>query len=419
MKSTFYLKQPNSDKETLILFSAYFKFEERKFVYSTGEKILPIHWDAKNRQPFSRGKKKSPKATAIQLQLDRYKKTFQQIQTRCQTFEEDFTTVILKEAFDNEFKKAPSGKGIFFKAFDEFVDFKTKEMAWSPSTIKRYTNIKNILQGFEENKKYKLTFNSITSKFSVEFSDYCVNSLKHAHNTYARNIGLFKTFMHWALREKYTYKEDYKQIRIAERIVTEQIALKMVDIENILKLEFETERLEKARDIFVFSCLTGMRFGELKLISRENVVDRNVQLKEEKGKKKRVRNIPLHELAMYLLKKYNYKLPLIANQKQNDYIKEIFELAGYTQMTEKITTRGNKDIREKIPFYERVSTHTARRTFITMMKKERLSDKLIASITGHKDMKTLNKYYQVDDEEKTMAVDETFKIDFAPLKKVD
>lgn len=419
MKSTFFLKQPKSEKETLILFSCYFKFEERKFVYSTGEKIIPKHWDSKNRRPFTRGKNRCSKATITQLQLDRHKKIFHQIQIRSKTFDEDFTSILLKDAFDNEFKKAPSGKGIFFRAFDEFVDFKTKEMTWAPSTIKRYTNIRNILKSFEESRQYKLTFNSITSKFSVEFADYCVNVLSHAHNTYARNIGLFKTFMHWALREKYTYKEDFKQIRIAERIVTEQIALKMVDIENILKQEFKTDRLEKARDVFVFSCLTGMRFGELKLITRENIVDRHVQLKEEKGKKKRVRKIPLHELAIFILKKYDCQLPIIANQKQNDYIKEIFELAGYTQLTEKITTRGNRDIREKIPFYKRVSTHTARRTFITLMKKERRSDKLIASITGHKDMKTLNKYYQVDDEEKSIAVDETFKIDFTPLKKID
>ena len=45
MKSTFYLKYPNGDKETLILFSAYFKNEGRKFVYSTGEVIHPDEWD--------------------------------------------------------------------------------------------------------------------------------------------------------------------------------------------------------------------------------------------------------------------------------------------------------------------------------------------------------------------------------------
>ena len=73
----------------------------------------------------------------------------------------------------------------------------------------------------------------------------------------------------------------------------------------------------------------------------------------------------------------------------------------------KTTTKGKEIIREIMPYYERVSSHTARRTFITMMKRKGKSDKLIAEITGHNDMKTLNQYYQVSDEE----VKDTFDID--------
>ena len=71
-----------------------------------------------------------------------------------------------------------------------------------------------------------------------------------------------------------------------------------------------------------------------------------------------------------------------------------------------------------MPFKDRVSSHTARRTFITMMKRKGKSDKLIAEITGHRDMKTLNQYYQVSDEEVKEAVKDTFDID-VPLKKVE
>jgi integrase len=71
-----------------------------------------------------------------------------------------------------------------------------------------------------------------------------------------------------------------------------------------------------------------------------------------------------------------------------------------------------------MPFYDRISSHTARRTFITMLKREKYSDKLIGSITGHKDFKSLNQYYQVDDMDKSEAVNDTFKIEFSPLKKI-
>lgn len=127
----------------------------------------------------------------------------------------------------------------------------------------------------------------------------------------------------------------------------------------------------------------------------------------------------MNNLAEYILRKYNYNLPLITNQRQNDYIKDIFEEAGYTWDVEKNVTKGKSVQRETMPFYKRVSTHTARRTFITMLKREGKSDKLISKITGHKDLKTLHQYYQVDDEAKKEAVTSTFDIKFNSLRKID
>ena len=83
----------------------------------------------------------------------------------------------------------------------------------------------------------------------------------------------------------------------------------------------------------------------------------------------------------------------------------------YTNTVQKVTTKGKDNIKEEMFFYDRISTHTARRTFITMMKRQGKSDKLIASITGHNDMKTLNQYYQVSEPEKKEAMDEVFNVD--------
>lgn len=51
MNFTFKLKEPNSEKETLIYFRSYFDNEKKNFIYSTGEKILSSEWDFKNRLP--------------------------------------------------------------------------------------------------------------------------------------------------------------------------------------------------------------------------------------------------------------------------------------------------------------------------------------------------------------------------------
>lgn len=419
MKHTFYLKKPKSEDETLILFSCYFKYEGKKFVYSTAEKIQPKYWDAKAKKVITRGKTKMTHGGVINMTLGRYTECFEKTRYYCIRMDEEFTSQVLKRALDEEFKRAPAGKNLFYKTFEEFVEFKSKSMDWSPATIKRYKNIKNILKDFEVFERTKLTFNSINEKFYSEFTDYCLNERKHTNYTFSRNVGLLKTFLNWAFKNGYTYNLSFKDFKKKKRVLTNQIALKKTDLERLMNWSFKSERLEKVRDLFILSCTTGIRFGELISIKRENVVDDNIVLKEEKESNKESRLIPLNSLASFIIKKYNFQLPKIVNQKYNEYIKEVFKEVGYDQQVEKVTTRGRENIRELMPFYKRVSSHTARRTFITMMKDNGKPDKLIAQITGHKDLKTLNQYYQVNDESKHRAVAETFDIEFNPLKKAN
>ncbi|TPG41955.1 tyrosine-type recombinase/integrase [Flavobacterium pectinovorum] len=411
MKYTFNLKEPKSDKETLILFSCYFKNENKKFVFSTGEKIMPENWDFENRFPFVNGKKRSKFVQSIRLQMNRYSDLFLETESLYKRINEPFTSKNLKKVFDEEFKKAPSGKNTFFDAYDEFTAEKEKGKEWSASTIKRYKNIKNILEKFEAARKFKLTFSKIDETFHREFTSYCMDDLKHINNTYARNLGLFKTFMFWARKNKFTYNDSFVEFKKVEKVITNQIALTIDDLNKLMQHEFESEKLGKVRDVFVFACVTGMRFGELSLIRRSNVTNDFILLKENKDETKETREIPLTSISRHILLKYDYKLPLIANQKQNKYIKEVFQEMEYNNKVQKVTTKGKENIKEEMFFYNRISTHTARRTFITMMKRQGKSDKLIASITGHNDMKTLNQYYQISEPEKKEAMDEVFNVE--------
>jgi integrase len=417
MKYTFKLKEPNSDKETLILFTCSFKEENKKFVYSTGESILPKHWDKESKFPFVSGTKKGKTAETIKQQLNRFSDLLIETDSLYKRIDEVLTSMTLKKVFDEEFKKTVTGKNVFFDAFDEFMAEKKKGQAWAKATIKRYDNIKNILKNFEETKKYKLTYSRINKTFHNEFTSYCMGDLKHINNTYARNLTLFKSFMYWSFEKKYTFNNDFVGFKKVPKVITNQIALTIDDLNKLMQHKFKTESLERVRDVFVFACVTGMRFGELSLISRSNVSEKYITLKEDKDETKEAREIPLTSLSRYILLKYDYKLPLIANQKQNKYIKDCFQEMEYTNKVQKITTKGKENIKEDMFFYDRISTHTARRTFITMMKRQGKSDKLIASITGHNDMKTLNQYYQINDDEKKEAMDEVFDIEI-PLKKI-
>jgi len=421
MEHTFFLKEPQKQvgtKPSLIIFSCYFKHEGKQFKYSTGEKIKPIHWNFEANSPKLKGIKKDSNAKTIRIQLNRYTETFEAVEARCKKIEEDFTSKLLKNALDKEFKKVKATANLFFDSYDDFMLEKQKLREWKPSTVKRYNNIKNHLLNFQKQRGYKITFSKINNRFYPEFTDYCYTDLGHSTNTFSRNLGLFKTFMYWALDRGYTYNQAFVKYTKPERVPTEEIALNLNQVKEIFAYDLKSDRLSKVRDIFVFQCLTGLRYGELKLINRRTVIDGFLNLKEEKDVNKAGRIIPLSSIAIYILKKYDYKLPLISNQRQNEYIKEVFEKAGYNQETEYTRTqnRFKETIRKK--FKDRIGTHSARRSFITIMKNEGVADKTIMEMTGHRDLKTFNIYYRVNDNDKKMAIKKVFgSFEIPKLKK--
>ena len=135
MKHTFYLKDPKAKGKTLIFFRCRFKLEEKRFFYSTGEVINPKDWNFTFKMP------KGSADSSIKNQLNRYTNHFDHTESLCKKTREDFTTQVLRSAFDEEFKKAPTTKNLFFDAFKELIDLRTKTTEWGKATIKRYNNV--------------------------------------------------------------------------------------------------------------------------------------------------------------------------------------------------------------------------------------------------------------------------------------
>ena len=200
MKSSFHLKNPKGEKESLIYFSAYFKNEGKKLIYSTGETILPKEWEFKNRMPndLSGRTTRADNHRTINVQLNRYTDFYIKIINRYIHAEQEITVENIRNEFDKEFKKTKTGSRDFFAVYDKFMTEKINDKtdkANSTSTIKRYEYNKKLLQDFEESKDVKLNFNQIDKKFYNTFINYCTSNKKHFTNTLSRNIGLFKTFM--------------------------------------------------------------------------------------------------------------------------------------------------------------------------------------------------------------------------------
>lgn len=212
------------------------------------------------------------------------------------------------------------------------------------------------------------------------------------------------------MKKEYTYNRKFTDFNKPNRVLTREEVLSLENIKELYNFNFIEKHLVEIRDTFIFQCLTGMRYGELKRVNKR-IINNNdcILLKEEKDSGKPTREIPLMSISKAILEKYDYILPLRTNQKENDYIKVILKEAGFTHEVEYTRTKGVEQKLFVKKFYERISTHTARRTFVTIMRNKGIPDKTIMSITGHKDIKSFNMYHQVDNSAKIDAVKSVFE----------
>ncbi len=413
MNFTYKLKEPKSDKETLIYFRSYFLNENKNFIYSTGEKINPLEWDFENRQPndLNGRTKRAENHRSIKKQLDRYSSFFTEIVNRYKNINEDLTLEIIRQRFNEEFKKIKS-KDDFFRIYDEFIVEKENDFsgnAISNSTLKRYKCNKTLLEDFQTKTKHKLSLGKFDENIYNLFLKFCVEEREHSVNTVHRNVGLLKTFLLWSLNKKYSFNNSFVNFKKPPKFRTDEIALNIEQVEEIYAHDFsKNKKYERVRDLFVFGCVTGMRFGNYSTISKNDVQGEFIRVIDLKSKSKNL-SIPLNNISKSILEKYEYQLPSISNQKMNEYIKEVFEELRFTDEIKKTMKYGDQLVEKNTEFYKRISSHTARRSFITIMKNKRVPDKVIMSYTGHTSLEVFNAYYRPSEDDKVSYMNEVFK----------
>ncbi|SUX43988.1 MULTISPECIES: tyrosine-type recombinase/integrase [Chryseobacterium] len=413
MNSTFKLKEPNSEKETLIYFRSYFGNENKNFIYSTGEKIKSSEWDFENRQPndINGRTKRSENHRSIKKQLDRYVGFFTEIVNRYKNIGEELTINVIRQRFDEEFKNIKI-KDDFSRIYDEFIQEKENDYTGnsiSKSTKDRYDYNKKLLQDFQDKLKIKLTLGNFDEKTYNKFLKYCIEEKDHSANTVHRNVGLLKTFLYWALNKKYTYNNSFINFKKPPKFRTDEVALNYQQVETIYQYDFsKNKRLERVRDLFIFGCVTGMRFGNYNSISKQDIQGDFIRVIDLKSKTKNLA-IPLNIISRAILEKYEFELPNISNQKMNEFIKEVFKEMKFTEDIKKTMKYGDELVDVKSEFWERISSHTARRSFITIMKNNKVPDKVIMSYTGHTSLEVFNNYYRPSEDDKVNYMNEVFK----------
>lgn len=97
---------------------------------------------------------------------------------------------------------------------------------------------------------------------------------------------------------------------------------------------------------------------------------------------------------------HNKVLPVITNQKMNDYLKELAEMAGIDEPVRQTYYKGNERIDDITPKYALLGTHAGRRTFICNALALGIPPQVVMKWTGHSDYKAMKPYIDVANEVK-------------------
>lgn len=180
------------------------------------------------------------------------------------------------------------------------------------------------------------------------------------------------------------------------------------ELERMQHLPLEGNE-EKVRDIFVLQCQLGQRYSDMMNLKNAIITNKEIQLVQEKTGKKVT--IPLNEIAKQILSKYDGVIPSISIEYANALIKKIGEKAGINDNIIVPVQTGGKVISKKVDKYSLISTHTARRTFVTSSIKKGISPGIIMKITGHTSMKTMEGYNKMTPADVANAMLETIDKD--------
>ncbi len=163
------------------------------------------------------------------------------------------------------------------------------------------------------------------------------------------------------------------------------------------------------RDVFLFQCFTGLRYSDVFNLRRSDVKETHIEVTTVKTADSLV--IELNNYSRAILDKYRQVafegdkvLPVISNQKMNDYLKELGELAEINEPVRETYYKGNERIDEVTPKYALLSTHAGRRTFICNALALGIPAQVVMKWTGHSDYKAMKPYIDIADDIKANAM---------------
>ncbi len=358
---------------------------------STGERVPPKFWDATNQQV----RKSYPGHGGINNFIQKKKLEIDSIKLDLKGKRLEPTVDLVKQ----EYLKlaAPAKEELPLKQmldyWPDFVSYQREVKRVTEATIKQYGASLKKLRDFEQYINTELTFDMIDNAFLDHFKKYMYVEVESSHNTIGGKIKHLKTFLNWAYNNELTKNAKFKNFKKPSSETT-IVTLTREQLDTLFYLDLRGQkRLERARDLFVLGCATGLRYSDYSSISQANIKGNFLIMSTEKTDVQ-VR-IPLNDYSKAILAKYPDKLPTLSNTNLNKFIKEVGIQAKFFEEHEVTIYKGGQKVKFNKPLYLLLTSHCARRTFATQSLSRGMMMHDVMRITGHRDVRSFTKYVHI------------------------
>jgi len=357
-------------------------------LFAVGQMINPEHWD------YIGFVKKSMRGyTNINALIEKKKRAIDDLRINLQLADIEPTVERVKEVFNEKYGKGAFAVKVspyFLDHWDKFIEFQLTINKISKGTHKQYKAAKGRLELFEKENNIRFTFQKIDQAFYESYLYHLYSVRGSSPNTVGGQIKAIKSYMNWCVKQKLTDNMAYKEFT-KPKSPTQIFTLTHQQLDTLFLLDLADDlKLEKVRDMFCLCCATGLRYSDVVRLQRANIKEDHIIINTKKTNDTAI--IPLNDYSRIILSRYTNKLPRISNQKMNDYLKELGKLAALDEEHEVITYKAGVKEVHKRPLHELLTTHMARRTFITQSLERGMLPSTVMKLSTHKDVKSFNLY---------------------------
>ncbi len=351
---------------------------------STGKECLPERWNSV--AGLAKGNTEEVKSLNAYLSILQGK--LHQYHNQLLATGETITAETLKNKVSGKSERARSLVKIFQDHNNQIETLLNDEFA--PGTLERYkTSLKHTVNFLKWKFRVSdIDIRRIDHAFITEYEFYLRSVRKCNNNTAVKYIKNFGKIIRICIANGWLDKNPFSNYKSKVKEV-ERAFLVEEEMQVLASKEFVTERLNQVKDIFLFSCFTGLAYIDVKKLTKNNItigIDGEKWIYTNRQKTDTRSNIPLLPMAEEIIAKYKEHpqclnegklLPVLSNQKMNAYLKEMADVCGI-----------NKEL----------TFHIARHTFATTVTLTNgVPIESVSKMLGHKNLRTTQHYAKILD----------------------